>query len=441
MIGKDRLMEVGERAIKACAAEQVELIFYASTMALTRYANNIIHQNNVITDLSVHLRVAQGKRIGISACSSIAESALKHLTESALAIARVAPENPDFQSLPQPQPVTEIDCFDEATAQLTPDERAEIVGKVIGIAKNAELSAAGAFENSSYELAALNSLGARAYHRGTEVELSALMMGETGSGLAREEAREVKQISAPDIASRARDKALMSKHPQEIPPGEYTVVLEPLAVGDLIDFLAYLGFGAKQFQEGRSFMVGNINKKIVGENITIWDDGLDPGGFPLPFDWEGVPKQKVMLIEKGRARGIVYDTLTAGKEGKSSTGHAAPPGSSFGPYPLNLFVEPGGSSLEEMIARTDKGLLVTRFHYTNVSEPMRAVITGMTRDGTFLIEGGRITKPVKNLRFTQSILEALSSVSAISRERKLVRATYVPAMKIERFRFSGKTEF
>ncbi len=441
MIGKEKLMKVGKLVLRKCTADQAEVIFTTSKTALTRFANNIIHQNNVITNISVTLRVVVGKRVGISSCNSFEDGALDNLVKSARAIANVAQENPDFKTLPSPESYPEIDEFDEATANLTPDERAHAVAEVVSLAREAHLNSAGTFENSTHELAVFNSLGVACYFRATDAEVSALMMGDTGSGLARQEARQVSELDVSKVAARAREKALASENPEGIAPGEYTVVLEPLAVGEMIDFLAYLGFGARQFQEGRSFMAGKLGEKITGDNITIWDDGLDRLGFPLPFDYEGVPKRKVMLIEKGMARGVVYDTLTAGKEGKESTGHALPPASSFGPYPLNLFVGPGKSSLPEMIASTDTGLLVTRFHYTNVSEPMKTIITGMTRDGTFLIEGGKVTKPVRNLRFTQGILEALSCVSQISRDRVLVEGTLVPALKIDRFRFSSKTEF
>ncbi len=190
-------------------------------------------------------------------------------------------------------------------------------------------------------------------------------------------------------------------------------------------------------------MCDKIGKKIAGENITIWDDALDPAGLPTPFDYEGVSKKKVMLIENGIAKGVVYDSYTAGIEGVTSTGHGLPAPNSFGPVPLNMFMKEGDSSIEEMIASTQKGVYVTRFHYTNVVEPMTTTITGLTRDGTFIIENGKITGAVKNLRFTNSILDALSKVLLISKETKLVEGfggSRVPAIKVESFTFSGTTD-
>jgi predicted Zn-dependent protease len=261
----------------------------------------------------------------------------------------------------------------------------------------------------------------------------------------------VNDINTEDIASTAIDKSVRSADPVDMPEGEYTVVLEEDAVGEMIEFLGYLGFGALAFQEGRSFMCGKLGEKIVGENITIWDDGFDRRGFSFPFDFEGVPKEKVTLIEDGIARAVVYDSLTAGKEGKKSTGHStgSPVG---GPMPLNILMKEGQNTKEEMIASTEKGIYVTRFHYTNVVEPMKAVLTGMTRDGTFLIEKGKITRPVKNFRFTQSVLEALSNTTMIAKKAKLIgggagygarfpMGSVVPALKIEKFKFSGVTQF
>ncbi|MBI5956821.1 MAG: TldD/PmbA family protein, partial [Chloroflexi bacterium] len=208
-------------------------------------------------------------------------------------------------------------------------------------------------------------------------------------------------------------------------------------------FLAYLGFSALAVQEGRSFM--KLGQKVVGDNISIWDDGLSPDGLPLPFDFEGVPRQKVALIDKGLAIGLVYDSYTAGKEGKASTGHALPAPNTYGPIPVNLWMGTGQSDKEEMLKSTKRGIWVTRFHYTRPIHPLKVMVTGMTRDGTFLVENGEIVGPIKNLRFTQSYLEALSSVELIGAQTKLERgpmgSSRVPALKVSRFNFSGVTEF
>jgi predicted Zn-dependent protease len=253
-----------------------------------------------------------------------------------------------------------------------------------------------------------------------------------------------------DVDSLAQEAIGKTSKEEPIPiePGEYEVILEPYAVSEFLSFLGYLGFHALAVQEGRSFFSDRLGEKMVDEKVTIYDDGLDPEGLQVPFDFEGVPKKKVTFFERGVAKGVTYDSFTAGREGKDSTGHGLIAPNTSGPIPINLFMQEGRSSLGEMIKSVRRGIYVTRFHYTNVVEPMKAIITGMTRDGTFLIEGGEITRPVKNLRFTESVLKALSRVSAISKDRRIcsegtvysrrfVTGTTVPALKIDGFNFSG----
>jgi predicted Zn-dependent protease len=212
-------------------------------------------------------------------------------------------------------------------------------------------------------------------------------------------------------------------------------------VGDLIGFLGYMGFGGNAFNEGRSCFSGKLGERVCGESITIYDDGLDPSFMPLPFDFEGNPRRKVLLIEKGIARGVVHDRTTAKEAGVEPTGHATPPPGAWGPYPMHLKLAPGDATVEEMIASTERGLLVTRFHYTNIAHPLRTELTGMTRDGTFLIENGKLTRGVRNLRFTQSVLGALSNVEMIGRAPRIAEGCLVPALKVRSFHFSGATEF
>ena len=226
------------------------------------------------------------------------------------------------------------------------------------------------------------------------------------------------------------------------------MILEEDAVASMLSTLGRLGCGALAIQEKRSFMNGRLGTQITGDNITIWDDGHDPRGLVLPFDFEGVPKQRVTLIEEGVAKGVVYDSFTAGREEKKpSTGHSLPAPNTVGPMPINMFMAPGQATKEEMVASTERGVWVTRFHYTNPVHPVKTVLTGMTRDGTFLIENGQITRPLKNLRFTQSILEAFAQAEMLGAELEAIAAgwggvvTCAPAAKIRGFNFTGTTEF
>ncbi|HTS14982.1 MAG TPA: metallopeptidase TldD-related protein, partial [Candidatus Sulfotelmatobacter sp.] len=233
-----------------------------------------------------------------------------------------------------------------------------------------------------------------------------------------------------------------AREPVSLPPGEYPVVLEPYAVVDLLDMLGYLGFSALAVQEGRSFFEAG---KVIGSPlVTIIDDAEDSAGAPVSFDYEGVPKRRVPLVEAGVCREAVFDAQTAARAHRESTGHGLPAPNPYGPFPLNMIMSAGDASRDELIGGLERGLLVTRFHYTNPVHPKLAIVTGMTRDGTFLVEQGRIVGPVRNLRFTQSYLEALAGVEAVGRERRLLRgflgASLVPAVRIRAFGFTGATE-
>jgi predicted Zn-dependent protease len=342
----------------------------------------------------------------------------------------------------------DVDAFSDATAGCTPERRARGVGAICLLAREAGVVASGALTTAAAELAVANTLGVSAYHRTTQADINSVVMSDTSAGYSAAFALDVNDMDFEAIGREAVNKCLKSYDPRPIEPGEYTVILEPYAVQDLLQMMAWTGFSAVALQEGRSFMAGKIGQEIVDPRVSIWDDGLSPDGLPVPFDFEGVPKQRVDLIQNGVARGVVYDSYSAGKEeGKASTGHALPAPNTFGPMPINLSFGSGDATLDEMVRTTERGIYVTRFHYTRPVDPMRVVITGMTRDGTFLIEKGEIAYPVRNLRFTQSYLEALNHLDCIGRDSRLLSGMggiawdRVPALKVHQFRFTGATEF
>jgi predicted Zn-dependent protease len=270
-------------------------------------------------------------------------------------------------------------------------------------------------------------------------------MVESGNGYGQRSSWKLSEIHAEPVGREAVQTALRARNPQPLGPGVFTVVLEPYAAMDLLDMLNYVGMSAQAVQEGRSWMNDRIGQPVLSSSVTILDDGQDELGFPLPFDFEGVPKQRVVLIENGVPRGPVYDLTTAHKEGKPSTGHALPPPNTYGPLALNLVMSAGSATVEEMIRSTEHGLYITRFWYTRVVHPRDCVITGMTRDGTFLIEHGELTTPVKNLRFTQGYVPALAKVDLIGHEARTLTsgffgASRVPALKLSEFNFTGATQ-
>ncbi|NIN66789.1 MAG: TldD/PmbA family protein [Anaerolineae bacterium] len=451
MLGEDKIRERIEYTLSISKADQTEVVFMGQTEQLTRFANSHIHQNVAKEDLDFRVRVVVGKKIGIASTNDLHDAGLERALESAMTAARFQQDNPDFISLPEPQTIEETDGFVEGTAACTPQKRAEAVRSICLPSREHALNASGAFATRDFEYAVGNSLGVSAYYPTTLADLRAVIMSDSGAGYAAAASLDVEEIDAEAVGQEAIDKALRSRNPVDVPPGDYTVILEEYAVSLLLTYLAYMGFGAQALQEGRSFMAGKLGEKVAGENVSIWDDGLHPGNLPMPFDFEGVPKRRVDFITNGVARGVVYDSYSAGREeGKESTGHALPAPNNIGPFPWNVAMDPGDATKDEMLASTDRGLWVTRFHYVRPVHPLKTVVTGMTRDGTFLIEEGELVGPIKNLRFTQSILEALSAVEMIGRDTKIGREGFmenfiggvrVPALKIGRFTFTSATEF
>lgn len=446
MLGENKIREITDQVLAFSKANQTEVIVRATESALTRFANSSIHQNVAETDADVRVRVVYGKKIGVASSNDLSPDALKRTVETARAIAQLQRENPEFQSLPAPQTIPRVEAFVDQTASCTPEQRAQVVDVLCKKAKAQNVVAAGAFSTTATEIAVANSLGVFAYHPGTCADISTVMMTETGSGYASFTHQDARQVNAEAIANEAIDKALRASNPVALEPGEYTVFLEEYAVLDLLNFFAMLGFTAQTMQEDRSFLKGKIGEKVMDERVTIWDDGCAPNAIALPFDFEGVPKQKVTFIENGIARGVVYDTPTAQREGKQSTGHSLPAPNTMGPYPMHVFMAAGDTPKSEMLKSIERGIWVTRFWYTRPVHPMKVLVTGMTRDGTFLIENGQVTQPLKNFRFTSSYLTALNQVRAISRETKLFyhewggASRVAPALVVDGFRFTGVTQ-
>lgn len=442
---KGELASLFRQTLQYSTADQTEVLFIGGTSDLSRFANSSIHQN--ISEENVHLavRAISKKRIGYASTNMLDTNSIKRTVKKAIAIAAHRAPDPDFVSLPKKNPVIKKDYFCQSTANLSPLKRAKIIKRMVDKVSRKKLTASGALSSFSGTIGVANSLGINASCRLTKVNLSMLVATKDSSGYNSFLTKDVDQINPEKIAEVVVEKALQSQNPQAIEAGKYTVILEPEAVADMISWLAVSGFSALAFQEKRSFVSGKLGQKITGKNITIVDDAYHPQTIGLPFDFEGTRKQKVTLIKNGFAKGVVYDSYTANKENKTSTGHALPPGP-HGPIPSNLILASGQSSRREMVAATKKGILVSRFHYTNMEDPIRTILTGMTRDGTFLIENGKVKCGLKNLRFTQNILEALLKVEAMSRKRELKEtfgfgACLVPTLKISQFNFTGTTEF
>jgi PmbA protein len=436
----DRVVALAE----AAGATEAEALVSDERAQLTRFANSEIHQNVAETNGSLNLRVAIGKRIGVASSNRVDDEGLRALAETATAIARNSAELDDWGGLPEPTPITEIPAaWSEGTAGATLEQRAEGVRAVIAAADAAGVRAFGSYSTAAEHLSVANSHGIRVTQRRTSAQLLTVMMAiDDGSGYAEQTSVDVTAIDAAAIGREAAEKARATANPVAIEPGDWSVVLEEYAVVDLLSMLAYMGFSALAVQEERSF--AEPGKVIGSELVTIVDDATEPGALPMAFDYEGVAKQKVVLVERGVCRDVVYDAQTGARGGHPSTGHGLPAPNTYGPFPLNMVMSAGATDRAALVGEMDRGLRVTRFHYTNPVHPKLAIVTGMTRDGTFLVDGGKIVGPVRNLRFTQSYLAALAGTVAVGRERRTIRGDFggvlVPAVRIDGWTFTGATE-
>ena len=437
-----------ERALQMASdggATQAEVLYSGASSALTRFAVNTIHQNVADENEQISIRAILGRKIGVTSCNQLSEQALHDAVRRAVAIASVQPEDPDFRSLPAPEPITPAPgAYSAATAHFGPEERAAGVGVVVAHVVERGHESAGAFETSTMQVAVANSLGIWAFEPRTEAEFHAVVMADVGgSGWTQRVTHDASTLDFEELASEAVEKAERSRYPEELAVGDYHVVLDAYAVGDMLQNLSFMGLNALALEEERSPFTGRMGEQVAAPSVTIYDDAFDPSGLPRAFDYEGAAKHRVTLVDRGVAAAVVYDSLSAQKEGKPNTGHALPAPNSFGAFPENLMMAPGDASREDLFRGIERGVYVTRFHYTNIVHPVRTLFTGMTRDGTFLIEHGQLTRPVKSFRFTQSIWEALSGVEAVGRDRMQTRdytTVVAPALRIGTWHFTGVTQ-
>jgi PmbA protein len=447
ILGRDKIIKMLQNGLSYATADQTEISFIGGETSLTRFANNYVHQNVKETNTAIKVRSVFGQKVGTANGNSIDAESLKRLIAKAEQMAKFQVEDPNFKGLPGADYVTRTDQIepDEATYHADPELRAKAVGIICAKSQAENLIASGAFKTEGYERAIVNSLGLSNYYRGASSDIVTVIMGDNSSGYATLLSPRITDIDGEAIADEAIGKALRSQNPITLEPGEYEVILEEYATAIMLFYMGFLGMGALSLQEGRSFM--QLERQIMRPNVTIYDDGYDPDGIFSPFDAEGVTRQHVDIIKNGVANAVVYDTYTAAQQpGKRSTGHSIGFQGDVGPIPANMFMNAGDSSKAEMLKNTKRGIWVTRFHYVNPLVPDKAVLTGMTRDGTFLIENGEIVAPVKNFRFTHSAVEALNEIEAISKERKLVPGDFfgavnAPAIKVKRFTFNSGTEF
>jgi PmbA protein len=440
-ITKDQILTTLDAAIAHSPADTTEMVMIGLRDVTTRFAENRIHQNLVSSDDRLIVRVSKDGRVAVSATNDLSADGIDRAVADALEIAAFLEPDEGFPGVVKSPGAPAVNAYFAETDQCSPARRAEAVSKIAALAQNANLEVSGLYRLRTNRVAVANSAGTRQYHQGTVAELSVSASEDAtlAQGWSMGVARDIDQIDPEALGHTAVDKAVHSRNPQAIPSGEYTVILEPAAVGQMLLFLGFLAFSGRSFAMGRGVLSGRIGETVTGENITIVEDPFLSAYPGIPFDYEGVPKRKVTLIENGVAKGVVHDRRSAQMAGTESTGHSLPPDNARGPYPKDLVMAPGDATVDEMIASTERGILVTHFWYVNYLNPMRAQLTATTRDGTFLIENGAITKPVQNMRVTPAILESFGRAEQISHERSLYPqysvVMYVPAMKIASMAF------
>jgi predicted Zn-dependent protease len=414
VLGRRKAEDICKDVLRRAGNDGAEVLVFVEKQNLTRFANNYIHQNVAESNVTLIVRLLRRKRIGLATTNRLDGDGLDRAIERARANSEVSPEDPDYPGLPKPAAYVAVNAFDQATAGYLPQERADAVGKVCRMTKGKGFNGFGLFSTGINEIAIANTEGLFAYHLSSNADFQVVVATEDSSGREQGSGWRIGDIPLQSLAQLAIQKAEKGKNPRPIDPGPYTVILSPYATGDLLNMLNYYGMGAQAVLEGRSWMCDRMGKKVMSHLVDIWDDGSDPAGLPMPFDFEGMPKQRADIVKKGVVKTPVHDRITARKMEKTTTGHALPPTMrSLGPIAANLFMAPGTSSTEEMIHSTEKGLYVSRFWYTRLVHPRDCVITGMTRDGVFLIEKGKLSSPVTNLRFTQSYVEALAQVESV----------------------------
>jgi predicted Zn-dependent protease len=472
MLTRDQASDIFDKLRKYSSADDVELLISGGRSALTRFANNTIHQNVAEESHALSLRVsidvasANGGRTARASTNRVDDESLRRLAQTAETLVRMQQPDPELLPMPTPQEVSEAEVngdgivhrYVERTGRISPRDRAEAVARIVDVAKRNRLNSAGIYASSEFREGLFNSRGVAKWHEQTSAEVSVTMIGDTSSGWQKSNAPDVAELATERMAEIAAEKARTSANPREMEPGKYTVILEPSAVLDIVGFL-FWDFSGSSLLEQRSFLTGRMGSKLFGDNLTVWDDVYHPLQSGAAFDGEGMTRQRLTLIDKGAARDLACSRANAKKVQQSAlaanvgsvrpTGHGFMLPNEMGEGPLNIVFAGAradeAQTIDQMIASTDRGILVTRLWYIREVDPYDKILTGMTRDGTFLIENGKLQGGIRNLRFNESLLHMLQHVESMG---SAVRASgeesidmVVPPMKVSGFNFTETTRF
>ncbi len=467
MLTDQQAGDIFDRIRRLSSADEVEVLFTGGRFALTRFANNTIHQNVAEENHVVSVRTVFGGKTARAFTNKFDDESLRQVVKSSENLARVQHRDPDLLPVPTPDEafgaVSDNSVFAQVpsrhfdgTAAVTAEFRAEGVRKMVGVADHHKLTTAGVFSSGESFEGVFNSRGLKTWHTQTSAEISITMLADDSSGWQKANSPDVKNLDPLRLAEVAAQKAVDSANPRDVPAGRYTVILEPAAVLDIVGFM-FWDYSGMAILDQRSFLTGRIGTKLFGDNITIWDDVAHPLQAGCPFDGEGMRRHRLPLVENGVVNRVVYARATAERMRRSehkgnagpieATGHGFSLPNEMGEMPVNIVFAPvtDPRNVDDMIASTERGILVTRLWYIREVEPFEKMLTGMTRDGTFLIENGRVQGGVRNFRFNESLIHMLSNVEAMSAPcRASGEESFdmvVPAMKVRDFNFTEVTKF
>jgi predicted Zn-dependent protease len=430
MISRDQAFALLDMALGAVTAESASAWLSGNLFGSTRIADNVATQCLRREDVSLHVTCAHGQQHASASTNDLGPEAVREVVRRAQEAARLSPPDPEFMP---PLPAEEatrypqIDDWCQATADLAPEHAPSELEQGIDEVRRAGHRLSGAYTHSAGLSAFANSNGLKGYHRSTEASVRATVLAGDGSGWAQSTATSAGSVDVTAVVREALQIALDSRNPTDIEPGKYTVILRPAAVQEMLPW--YMVCDAKATDEGRTFLRGKFGQKVCSERISLRSEPLDPRCPGSPFVGDGLAAEPICWVRQG-----VLENLCRSRYWAQKTG--LPPSRG----PTNLILDGGEASLQDLIASTDRGILVTRFWYIRVVDPMTSLLTGMTRDGLFLIENGRVTRPLKQLRFNEKVLTALSNVEAFGRPER-IEGCLVPTLKVREFTFSSATRF
>lgn len=423
-----------DQVLKLAQADAVVAGLWGGASASTRVADNVITQNVHCAQATLYVECAYGQSHGGASTNDLSAEALRAAVQRAQEIAKVSPPDPEYMppvEAAEARKYAQVRGHYEATAKLDPLEKARQLAAAAQSVQAKNLRLSGGYPNNVWFQAVANSAGLRAYHAWTEADFHATVLGPTGSGWAETISNNTADINVAKTAAAALSVAEAAQSPQPLEAGKYDVIMRPAAAGELLLFLFWGGFDAKATDEERTFLRGKLGKKICGERVTLRSNPAEPRCPGVPFQGDGLASPALPWIENGVVTNLCYSRFWAKRQGKEATG-----------FPANILMDGGDATVEQMVASTERGLLITRFWYIRFVDPMVPSVTGMTRDGLFLIENGKVTRPVQHMRFNENMVDVLNRVELLGQAARTGEyPTLAPALKVRAFNFTSTTKF